>query len=223
MSSSVANLLDLDAGLAAVLAPPSAGLTPPAIDVRVLRVPAGRWEPPPPPPGRPLGLLVVAGLMLRRVSLGHRTAAELLGTGDLLRPWCTAEPPFTVDWRALAPVRVAVLDDHAAARLARFPSLLLALVERELPRSRRMAERCATAQLGTTEERLRIELSRLAVRWGTPRPEGMALPLSLTHETLGNLIGVRRPAVTTALSLMTRAGEIEPLPGAGWLLRFVGG
>ena len=34
-----------------------------------------------------LGLLVLDGLVTRHVAVGEATCAELLGTGDLLRPW----------------------------------------------------------------------------------------------------------------------------------------
>ena len=34
-----------------------------------------------------LGLLVLDGLIIRRVGVAGRFGAELLGDGDLLRPW----------------------------------------------------------------------------------------------------------------------------------------
>ncbi len=39
-----------------------------------------------------LGLLVLEGLILRRVGLGGRFGSELLGDGDLLRPWQDVDP-----------------------------------------------------------------------------------------------------------------------------------
>src|SRR5262245_10163715 len=38
-----------------------------------------------------LGLLVMDGLVTRNVAVGEATCAELLGTGDVLRPWTEDE------------------------------------------------------------------------------------------------------------------------------------
>src|SRR3954467_8948746 len=46
---------------------------------------AGAWQPPKDPGG--LGLLVLDGFLVRHVDVVGRPAAELLGSGDLLRPW----------------------------------------------------------------------------------------------------------------------------------------
>lgn len=216
----VANLLDLDPDLAGVLGPARSAEARRLLDVRVVRLGPGTWDPTRVALGpTPVGLLLTEGLVLRRVCLDHRTSAELLGGGDLLRPWLVAHPPFSADWRVLEGASLALLDRHAGQRLSRFPELLLALLEREALRARRLSERHASTQLGSTEDRLRVELQRLAERWGTVRPDGVALQLPLTHEVLGHLIGTRRPAVTSALSRMTRARELEPLTPAGWLLR----
>ncbi len=39
-----------------------------------------------------LGLLILDGLILRRVGLAGRYGSELLGDGDLLRPWQDEDP-----------------------------------------------------------------------------------------------------------------------------------
>jgi hypothetical protein len=57
----------------------------------------------------------------------------------------------------------------------------------------------------------------LAERWGRVGPEGVRVPLRLTHEALGRLVGARRPSVTTALSGLSKRGCLERTP-AGWLL-----
>ena len=61
-----------------------------------------------------IGLLVLEGLLIRRVGVDGRFGAELLGVGDLLRPWQgeDAEPtlPHTAGWRVLQTCRVATLD-----------------------------------------------------------------------------------------------------------------
>lgn len=219
MPGSVANLLDLDDELADAVAGAGETRAHPALDVRILHVPAGAWDPDAIDLGaRPMGMLVTEGAILRRVRLRHRASAELLGAGDLLRPWLGTPPPFAADWRVIEPASLALLDRRAAMRLAQHPETLLVLLEREAARSRRMAERAATAQLGTTDDRLGVELQRLGERWGRVGPPGILLRLPLTHEVLGHLIGVRRPAVTSALARMVRDGRLVPLAGVGWLL-----
>lgn len=219
--ATVANLVDLDAGVRDAVGAGAIDHARRTLDVRVVHVPAGPWDPDGLELGpRPMGLLLTGGLVLRRVLLGHRASAELLGTGDLLHPEQRTDLPFTADWRVITPAQVAVLDRRAASRLARHPDVLLSFLDREVLRSRRTAERCATAQLGTTDDRLRVELCRLAERWGRIRAEGVLLDLPLTQEMLGHLIGVRRPAVSSALGRLTRAGLVEPLRGGGWLLHF---
>lgn len=222
MSSSIVNLLDVDPDIAAAVTP-GGGEAPPGLEVRTVVLRAGDWDPGRLDLGRgAMGLLVTRGLILRRTHLRQRTSAELLGAGDLLRPWQTTAPPFRADWRVVEDVTLALLDRNAALRIARHPEALLAVLEREITRSRRTSERCTTAQLTSTRERLQIEFSRLAERWGRVGPDGIRLRLALTHETIGQLIGVRRPAVTTALGQLTREGLIEPLPGGGWVLHGFG-
>src|SRR5947209_2759082 len=69
-----------------------------------------------------LGLFVVEGLLIRRVTVGKRAACELFGPGDLLRPWDTDgeyDPlPIQVDWLVLKPARLAVLDTAFVLRTA---------------------------------------------------------------------------------------------------------
>ena len=64
------------------------------------------------------GLLVLDGLLLRRAEIEGRHAAELLGPGDLLRPWQHDGSDSTLDvewtWRVVQPARVAVLDPRWA-------------------------------------------------------------------------------------------------------------
>src|SRR5436190_20566184 len=54
-----------------------------------IRVPRGPWQPMEVVDGfrGGIGLLVLDGLLVRRVGLADRFGAELLGEGDVLRPW----------------------------------------------------------------------------------------------------------------------------------------
>jgi len=48
----------------------------------------------------------------------------------------------------------------------------------------------------------------LAESWGRVTPAGIRLPLSLSHEVLGGLIGSRRPTVTLALTKLAEQGSL---------------
>jgi CRP/FNR family cyclic AMP-dependent transcriptional regulator len=163
---------------------------------------------------------VLDGLLIRRVGLGDRYGAELLGQGDLLRPWQGLEfgslAPAT-DWRVLAPTRLAVLDDRATSRLARYPQLSVALIDKALSRARRLAATMAILHQARVELRLEMLLWLLADRWGRVRPDDTLVPLALTHEVLGELIAARRPTVSSALTELSRRGRVTRNP-VGFLL-----
>ena len=150
-----------------------------------------------------IGLLVLDGLLLRTVGIDGRFGAELLGEGDILRPWQAADtPPLprVTGWRVIEPARVAILDQRAAHRLARYPELSGRLVARALERSRNLAVNMAIVHQPPVDTRLLMLFWHLAARWGRVRPDGYSLSLRLTHTVLADLVAARRPTVTAALS-----------------------
>jgi CRP-like cAMP-binding protein len=168
-----------------------------------------------------LGLLVLDGLLLRRVGLDGRFGAELLGRGDLLRPWQTedamASIPQTSGWQVLRRGRVALLDLDFARRIVPYPELHGQLIARAIRRSRYLSTSIAIMHQPRVETRLQLLLWHLADRWGRVRPDGVLLPLKLTHVILGELVGARRPTVSAALGAIERQGRISR-NGVGWLL-----
>jgi CRP-like cAMP-binding protein len=192
---------DRDRAISACLAP-------------VLRIPRGRW------PGHAgriadedgIGLLVLDGLMIRRVGIDERFGAELLGTGDLLRPWqhsgAEASIDRSVSWRVLVDSRVAVLDRRVAYRMAPFQDLTAALVGRALWRARSLAVSMAIVHQPLIEARLHMLFWHLADRWGTVSRDGVRLPLRLTHAVLAELVASRRPTVTSALARLAAQGSV---------------
>jgi CRP/FNR family cyclic AMP-dependent transcriptional regulator len=168
-----------------------------------------------------IGLLVLNGLLIRSVGIGGSFGAELLGEGDLLRPWQgeDAEPtlPHTTGWKVLQPTRVAVLDQAVAHRFARYPELTGRLVARALERSRNLAVNMAIIHQSRVHVRLHMLLWHLANRWGYVRTNGTVLPIRLTHSVLADLVAARRPTVTTALSQLSEDGLVHSLH-SGWLL-----
>ena len=62
-------------------------------------------------------------------------------------------------------------------------------------------------------------LWHLADRFGRVRPDGVALQIPLKHATMAKLLAATRPSVSSALVDLASRGEIERLPGGGWLLK----
>jgi Crp-like helix-turn-helix domain len=57
----------------------------------------------------------------------------------------------------------------------------------------------------------------LAESWGRVTPAGTSLPLSLTHDAIGEMIGAKRPTVSLALKELVQQGAVVRRDG-GWLL-----
>ena len=185
-------------------------------------MPRGRWAIPDAMtlPGG-IGLLVLDGLLLRRVGVDGRFGAEILGEGDLLKPRLDAGATslsVTRGWRVLAPLRLAVLDADAARRCAEHPELIGTFVDRSLDRVRNLQILMAIVHHARVNVRVHTLLWHLADRWGRVRSEGILLPLSITHSVLADMVAARRPTVTTSLSELTRLDLVRPVDG-GWLLR----
>ena len=168
-----------------------------------------------------IGLLVLSGLLIRRVGIAGGFGAELLGQGDLLRPWqgegTESSLSRTTGWRVLEPARLAVLDRAAAARFARYPELTGRLVARTLERARNLATTTAIVHHTRVEVRLQMLFWHLADRWGRVRPDGVIVPLRLTHSMLADLVAARRPSVSTGLAELARRGLVRR-EGPAWLV-----
>ncbi|MGH2834295.1 MAG: helix-turn-helix domain-containing protein [Solirubrobacteraceae bacterium] len=172
------------------------------------------------PMGNGFGLLVLRGLLIRRVDVEGRFGSELLGEGDVLRPWQEDQPPtlsITSRWRVIEATRVAVLDEQFAIRASRYPQLGACLVGRALQRSRNLAVNMAIVHQARVDLRLHMILWHLAGRWGRVRSDGVSLSLRLTHNVLADLVAARRPTVTSALSELARQGQVHAIDD-GWLL-----
>ena len=172
-------------------------------------------------PPRAVGMLVLGGLLTRSVTLEGRTTGELLGAGDVLRPWDVEDMPphvrFAVQWSVHAPARLALLDRRFVAAASHWPSILEELTRRAVRRTRALSLQLALGQVPRIEGRLLLLFWRLAERWGRVTPEGIHVPLRLTHETLAALVAARRPSVTSALGRLAEAGLIRRRDG-GWLV-----
>lgn len=157
------------------------------------------------------GLLVLEGVLAVHVRVGDRVAAELLGPGDLVEPRPHDADDLVgcaVEWRGLVPTRFAVLDGGFTHRVRPWPQIMQALLSRVERRTGNLNVQRAIAFQPRLEVRLMLLLWHLASRWGRVELGGIRLPLPLTHQLLGHLIGAERPSVSHALGRLARSGMV---------------
>jgi len=171
---------------------------------------------------RPFAMMVVEGIVLRELLLAGSTATELLGPGDIV-DFTDADDallPTDVRWSVPDAARIVVLDDRLLAVLRAWPAVARLLLSRAAQRERRLSTHRAIAQLPRVDLRLLAFFGHLGERWGRVTPTGVLVPLHLTHETLGRLIGARRPTVSLALKDLAARTMLERREDGTWLLRY---
>lgn len=213
-------LLREDPDLGAAISPEDLSWATEHCVVPSITIPSGSWNSQEQLSGG-IGYIVLDGLLLRRVGIDGRFGGELLGEGDLLRPWhgddATSNLSPTTGWKVIARSRLAVLDERSTARLARYPALFGAIAGRALDRARRLALMMAIVHHPRIEIRLHMLFWHLADRWGRVGPNGVTLHLHLSHSVLADLIAAQRPSVTGALGKLYERGLVSAVDH-GWLL-----
>jgi hypothetical protein len=215
-------LLDADAELRSALSLDEREVARRYLVARQTVLEPGEWQPPREADVE-LGLLVLDGVLLREVCMHRRSCAELLGAGDIIRPWDQADAldasvASDCGWEVLERTRVAVLDERVTALLCRWPQLVPILMERMVRRTRLLATQMTLTQLPGVDLRLQLILWHFADRWGRVTPAGVVVPIRLTHDMLGRLIGAQRPSVTSALGRLGREGLVVRQDDGSWLL-----
>jgi hypothetical protein len=220
----VASLLDLDSDLGQTLPPGQLEQARHDLAVRVRRISAGPWDTASirvADPGH-IGLLLLDGVLAREVLAADIVSTELLGPGELLRPWELAPEAVllevSVRWSVLSDARVAVLDRRVASHLGAYPEVASLLFERVSKRAGRLAVTQAISQLNRVDQRLLTLFWHLAERWGRMTPDGVLIPLTLSHRMLSQLVGARRPTVSTAVGELGKQGEVRRMDNGTWLL-----
>jgi CRP/FNR family cyclic AMP-dependent transcriptional regulator len=168
------------------------------------------------------GFLIIEGLLSREVEVLGRRCVELLGEGDVLRPWRWDEDgshvQAEVGWVVLEPTRLAVLDHGLVVRMAPWPQLGVELFARGTRRAHALAVALAIAHHQRVDDRLILTLWQLAERWGRVRSDGIAVPMPLSHQRLADLVGAHRPSVTTAMGDLVRSGAVSRSGEGVWML-----
>jgi RNA polymerase sigma-B factor len=181
---------------------------------RRMTLPRGRWR----GPGeerKVLGLLVIGGALLRTVTRDGKPRAELIGPGDVI---CREDPsdsqPTATGWQVVQPAELAVLSES----LCQWPAVVEGLLRRAADRTHALAMQLALTDLRRAEDRLLSLFRTLADRWGRRVPDGVAIPVPLTHEMLAMLVGVHRPAATSSLRRLEQQGRLRRTARDRWLL-----
>jgi CRP/FNR family transcriptional regulator, cyclic AMP receptor protein len=217
-------VLEVDPDLGAALDPEQAQVATQRVVATAHAMERGPWTP---GTGRPnggdnIGLLVLEGLLTRTLTIADRSSTELIGAGDLLRPWQRDGEdglvPTKVRFRVLERACVALLDGRFAAAIAPWPQIGSELTGRALRRARWQGVLMTLSHMTRVDQRLLLLFWHFAERWGKVHPDGVVVRLPVTHETLGALIGARRPSVTSALSALSEQGLLEPLERGEWKL-----
>lgn len=216
-------MLEVDQDLGAVLTGDAYTRARASCTARTIALPAGRrWGLfDPLDASKHLGLLVLRGVLLYRLRIAGRETVDLVGAGDLIRPW----PPldeyaelFTASrWEVLQATELAALDLQFVREASRWPELAVALVERTAWHARSLELRLAISQIPQLKSRLNVMLWHLADRFGRVDHHGVLIPLHLSREVLAELVGARREPVSRRLKELASAGTVIR-DGRGWRL-----
>ncbi len=191
--------------------------------VEAHRLPPGPWRPEflTGADGGSAIALVLDGLVAMELALVGTATAYLWGPGDLLQPWeplssvLRVAPEWTVGEGGAT---IAVLDGTFRRAERQWPGLTAVVRRRLMEQTGGLALRVAIASLSRVEHRVLALFWHLAERWGRVQPEGVLVPMALTHDYIGRLVGAKRPTISLALGELTGTGAIEKLDGAGWRL-----
>ena len=103
---------------------------------------------------------------------------------------------------------MAILGSEVLIAAHRWPRIVAGLNARIGEQSERLTTQLAICQLPRVDQRVLAMMWLLAESWGRVTAAGTTLPLALTHDALGALVGARRPTVTLALGELTDRGAI---------------
>lgn len=212
-------LLRHDAELRGAVDPADRLLAERAVVVPWIGLADGPWRAPPEVQQQGPAILL-EGTLIQEVQLRDRTSAYLFGPGAVLHDLADhdASLPSEMSWTSVGESRIALLDRRFDAAARRWPGLWYVI-------HRRFAEQLKTAArwncaigLPRVEQRVLAVFWLIADRWGVMRPDGIAIRLSLTHESIGRMVAARRPTVSLALAGLAVEGLLTSTDRGEWLL-----
>jgi CRP/FNR family transcriptional regulator, cyclic AMP receptor protein len=224
MASATISIVDADPELADLLDDDELERARHEALTRVQRLSTGEWDVSGAlePDVHHRGFLVVEGLLSREVDVLGRRCVELIGPCDVMRPWswddAGSHVRAEVGWEVLESSKLAVLDHALVTRINPWPQLGVELFNRGTRRAHHLAVALAIAHHQRVEDRLLLTLWHLAERWGKVTPDGILVPLPLSHSRLAEIVGAHRPSVTTAMGALAKDGKVSRRDDGDWLL-----
>ena len=218
------SIVDADPDLGDLLSPGDLERARREALTRVSRLSPGAWDAADAhePAEHHRGFLIVDGLLSRTVNVLGKHCVELVGHGDVMRPWSWDETGShvraEVGWQVMEETQLAVLDHAFVLRIVPWPQLGLELFNRGTRRAHHLAVALAIAHHQRIGDRLLLSLWHLAERWGRVHPDGIVVPLPLGHQRLADLVGASRQSVTTALGELRRDGLVSRRDSGEWVL-----
>ena len=163
--------------------------------------------------------LVAEGMILEEMQVGDQVGVRLLGPGDIVSATPGGSSLLMSHWsaRVMPGTHLALFGREMLLGARRWPGLTAGLHLRHFQQEDRLATQLVICQLPRVDQRLLALMWLLAETWGRVTPNGTALPLKLTHDILGALIGARRPTITLALRDLSERGALVR-QDRGWLL-----
>ena len=215
-------LIELDPTLGESWAAGGAGSALGTARVPFVTVAPGGWSPDELPSSlsHPFALMVVDGLVLQQLHLVDSVASEILGPGDLFSPDSEADPlvPARRSFHVAQAARIVLLDARLMPVLADAPVLGARLLARAAEQAGRMSAHRAIVGLPRVEDRILAFFGHLAERWGRVGAVGLVVPLALTHDAIGRLIGARRPTVSLGLKTLAEEDVLGRRADGSWVL-----
>jgi CRP/FNR family transcriptional regulator, cyclic AMP receptor protein len=221
---SVISIVDADDDLAERLSPDELERARREAVTRLVRLSPGEWDVAAAleAESHHRGFLIVEGLLSRTVEVLGRRCVELIGPGDVMRPWQWDEEGShvraEVGWTVLEPSGLAILDHRLVVRMVPWPQLGVELFNRGTRRAHHLAVALAIAHHQRVDDRILLTLWHLAERWGRVHTDGIVVPLRLSHQRLADLVGAQRQSVTTAMGDLARTGAISRRDSGAWVL-----
>src|SRR4051812_32037264 len=219
------SLLGVDPDLGRLLSPERYERASAEIRVRVVRRAPGPWvinSAASRSDAHHLGLLLLDGVLAADVKLEDVVSSELLGAGDVLRPWPADDATRLLgdeaEWLGLTECRLAVLDQRCAVALADYPEIHAVLLERMDQRTRRLARAQAITSLNPVGRRLRATPWQPPAGGGRMTADGVLLPLDIPHRLPAQLVGARRPTVPAGVGHLVREGALHRRADGAWVL-----
>src|SRR5579859_1410889 len=140
--------------------------------------------------------------------LGDQVSLRVLGPSAVVPTFERTPRPFFAisQWTMASDGRIAVFGEDFLRAARRWPPLYLDLLSRMEEQTDQLITQLTLCQLPRVEDRLLSMLWLLAESWGKVTAAGTLLPVHLTHEALGAMVGARRSTVTLALGKLSRKG-----------------